>query len=50
MCQHVYKNMGNKVCPLCSQPTREVDWKFQNELHKEWIASGKEVQQGWSSI
>lgn len=50
MCEHVYRDMGVSVCPLCSQPTREVDWKTQNKLHKEWIASGKAVQQGWWSI
>lgn len=50
MCKHVYQNMGTKVCPLCNQPTREVDWKFQNQLHKEWIASGKAIVQGWWSI
>jgi len=50
MCKHIYQNTGQEFCPDCKQPTREVDWKYQNELYKDWIASGKAVKQGWSSI
>lgn len=50
MCEHVYKNMGTPLCPHCGKETREIDWKQQEELHKDWIASGKSVAQGWWSI
>lgn len=50
MCRHVYEDMGVEICPLCNGITREVNWKEQNRLHQEWIASGKTVQQGWWSI
>ena len=50
MCEHVYKNMHTDICPLCGEKTREIDWSTQHQLHKEWIASGKSVAQGWWSI
>jgi len=50
MCEHVYRNMGADICPKCGKPTREINWQEQWELHKEWIASGKAVAQGWWSI
>ena len=50
MCEHVYKIIGMAICPICSKPTRETDWQKIHEQHREWIASGKSVQQGWWSI
>ena len=50
MCEHVYKIMGVSICPLCNKPTHETDWKQIHQLHREWIASGKTVKQGWWSI
>lgn len=49
-CEHVYKYMGENPCPKCGGETHETNWKHQWELHKEWIASGKAVAQGWWSI
>jgi hypothetical protein len=49
-CDHVYKNMNAKICPLCGKETRETNWPEQWELHKEWISSGKATSQGWWSI
>ena len=50
ICVHVYRNTGERVCPYCGNPTHETDWKFQAELHRKWIASGKATSQGWWSI
>lgn len=50
MCEHVYKDMRAPICPICNKPTHETDWAYQHQLHKEWIASGKAVAQGWWSI
>lgn len=50
MCEHVYKSVRAFTCPFCNKPTHETDWKEIARLHKEWIASGKVVQQGWWSI
>ena len=50
MCEHVYKLMRVATCPLCGQPTHETDWENIHRLHREWIQSGKSVQQGWWSI
>lgn len=50
MCEHVYKIMGVPICPICNNPTRETDWELIHKQHKEWIASGKAVAQGWWSI
>lgn len=51
-CQHVYKNMGSYLCPLCKKPTHEIDWKKENRLRKQWLKDNpyayKEV--GWWSI
>lgn len=49
-CKHVYEYVGKDLCPYCGGDTHEPDWKFQEELHKEWIASGKATQQGWWSV
>jgi RNA polymerase subunit RPABC4/transcription elongation factor Spt4 len=50
MCEHVYKEMGTDICPLCGKDTHKVNWEAQHELHREWIASGKATPQGWWSI
>jgi hypothetical protein len=50
MCEHVYKDMNADVCPLCGKDTHRIDWAFQAELHRDWIASGKATLQGWWSI
>lgn len=50
MCEHVYKIMGTDICPLCKKPTHETNWEEIHEQHRDWIASGKSVAQGWWSI
>ncbi len=50
MCRHIYENVGEPICPYCGRDTHETDWKFQAELHRDWIASGKATSQGWWSI
>jgi hypothetical protein len=50
MCEHIYKIIGMFICPKCQQFTHEIDWQKLHEQHKEWIASGKAVAQGWWSI
>jgi hypothetical protein len=42
--------MGQNPCPKCGQETHETDWAYQNQLHREWIASGKATYGGWWSI
>lgn len=49
-CNHVYRNTGLKICPDCGVETRETDWKLVNQQHKQWIADGKAIAQGWWSI
>lgn len=49
-CEHIYKNMGAPICPICGRDTHETDWSKQHELHREWIASGKAQFGGWWSI
>jgi hypothetical protein len=49
-CNHVYNDTGFDICPDCNEPTHEINWKEQAELHKEWIDSGKAVYGGWWSI
>lgn len=49
-CEHVYKIMHANPCPICGGDTHETDWAEVARLHKEWIASGKAVSQGWWSI
>ena len=49
-CEHVYKDMHVEVCPSCGALLYETDWNLIHQQHKEWIASGKAVAQGWWSI
>jgi len=49
-CDHVYKDVGSDTCPACGKYTHRTNWEQQHALHKEWIASGKAVAQGWWSI
>ena len=49
-CRHIYEDTGEEICPECGADTHETDWDFQHTLHRDWIASGKAVQQGWWSI
>lgn len=49
-CQHVYQEMRSEICDFCGGYTHKTDWTYQHELHKDWIASGKAVSQGWTSI
>ena len=49
-CEHVYKEMNSDTCPSCGKFTHRTNWQEQHDLHKEWIASGKVVAQGWWSI
>ncbi len=50
LCEHVYKEMGSDICPSCNLPTHKINWEEQNNLHQEWIASGKARYLGWVSI
>lgn len=50
ICAHVYRNLGKSICPLCGKNTHETNWKFVNELHKQWHADGKATFGGWWSI
>ena len=49
-CDHVYVEMKSATCDICGGDTHKTDWEEQHRLHKEWIASGKAVAQGWWSI
>lgn len=49
-CKHVYEYVHADICPLCGKFTHETDWDLLHEQHREWIASGKSVSQGWWSI
>lgn len=49
-CEHIYRNTGYVICPMCAQCTHETDWQEQHRLHREWISSGKATAQGWWSI
>jgi hypothetical protein len=49
-CPHTYQEMDSEICGLCGGYTHKTDWTYQHELHKDWIASGKAVSQGWTSI
>ena len=49
-CEHVYKDMGQDLCPKCGRDTHETDWKYQAQLMKQWHADGKAVYGGWWSI
>lgn len=49
-CKHVYEDVGAETCPICGKCAHTTNWQKQWELHKEWIASGKAVAQGWWSI
>ena len=50
ICEHVYKDIGQPVCPKCGKDTHETDWKLLADQHRDWIANGKAVPQGWWSI
>lgn len=50
LCEHVYKEMKQDICPNCGRDTHKTNWQFQHELHRDWIASGKAESQGWTSI
>ena len=49
-CRHVYEEVGADYCPDCGAWTHKVNWELAHQLHREWIASGKAVPQGWWSI
>ena len=50
-CEHVYRDMRTNPCPKCGGDTHSINWDEQNELHREWIASGKATAEGvWWSI
>ena len=34
-CEHVYKDMGAFICPLCGKDTHEVDWDLYMEQRRE---------------
>ena len=46
----LYEEMKEEICPICGGYTHKLDWAYQAELHREWIASGKATLQGWWSI
>jgi len=49
-CKHVYQDVNQDPCEFCGKSSHKIDWKFQAELHRDWIASGKATLQGWWSI
>jgi len=51
-CEHVYKNMGVAICPLCGRDTREIDWNKTNKENKQWLKDNPEAWRsvGWWSI
>lgn len=50
-CRHVYEDIGSDTCPDCGNIIySRTDWEQIHRLHREWIASGKAVTQGWWSI
>ena len=50
-CVHVYRNVGEMVCPYCGKPTHETDWVEQNRLAKEWKEKNPNpTYGGWWSI
>jgi hypothetical protein len=49
-CEHVYKDVGCDVCPICKGVTHETDWDFQNKLLNWWPNSGNAKLVGWWSI
>jgi len=49
-CDHIYIESESELCEDCGKTTHKTDWKFQHELHKNWIESGKAILQGWTSI
>jgi hypothetical protein len=49
-CDHIYIESESELCEGCGKTTHKTDWKFQHELHKNWIESGKAIFQGWTSI
>jgi hypothetical protein len=51
MCEHVYKIMGSKICPLCGGYTHEIDWellKAQRLAHREEFGLLHTVNVWWS--
>ena len=51
MCEHVYKNMKEKICPLCGKDTHAYDWDYQNKINAEWkLANPDAKSDGWWSI
>ena len=40
-CEHVYRDMNAKICPLCGKELNEIDWDLIHKQHREWIASGE---------
>lgn len=49
-CKHVYQESQTDICDDCGSYTHKTDWEEQHALHRDWIASGKAVTQGWWSI
>lgn len=35
MCEHVYKEMEERICPLCGAETHDIDWNKQSRLIRE---------------
>ena len=51
-CEHIYKNMGAEICPLCNNPTHEIDWVKENAMHRKWLKDNPDAWKsvGWWSI
>ena len=51
-CRHVYENVGQPTCPDCGRDTHEIDWKFQWQLHKQYLKDNPDAWKtvGWWSI
>lgn len=49
-CEHVYRDVRKNPCPICGGDSHITDFELIHKQHKEWIASGKAIAQGWWSI
>ena len=51
-CAHVYKDMGQEICPLCGKSAHSINWAKENKLMKQWLKDNPDAwkEVGWWSI
>lgn len=50
-CKHIYETLGQDLCDSCGEPTREINWQYQNELNRQWkLDNPSSGYGGWWSI